>query len=486
MAEATQRALIYCRQSLTADEDDSLSLHFQERESRQLAARKGWAILEPPILDPDMRGWDPLRPGIRTLLERVEAERADVVIVYAMSRFARDYILQETIWRQLQERGARLVSVHEPHAEDDLVRGILGVVSQADRRRMGAFLSSSFRERARRGLPHGKTPFGFVKDGDGRLVPDPDTAPWALRAVEYLEAGWSLWRVARAFDAEQVAGRTWEPNVIRNMVRAPAIAGGVRCADVVTWDAHEAIIDRDRWERLQVMLDTRVQTRQKSEPSWLEGLILCGCGAPMYLVTDRHNYDPPKRQFRCAASPTRPAFQRRTYPACTFTPRSIMHHAAEAGTIAALAHDLTHLLDAETAYRHARERFAAVDGDGHRERQRLTRAREKAADERERLLVLYRRGSLDVERWEREDTALADRLAGLDADLAALPVPPDRAAFAATRLQLDGLAGMVAQIAAIDPASLRPILTTTGATVQRTRAGVRIVWPEPFAAMMAD
>lgn len=482
-----QRAIIYCRQSLTADETDSISLAFQERESRLLAQRNGWAILEPPILDPDVKGWDPARPGIKALLTRLERDRADVVIVYAMSRFARDYIIQETVWRQLRERGARLVSVHEPHAEDDLVRGILGVVSQAERRRMGAFLSSSFRERARRGLPHGKTPFGFRKTDDGHLEPDPDTAPWARDAIERIEAGESLWGVAVAFNGEGVAGRKWEPNVIRNMVRAPAIAGGVKCGDIVTWGAHEPIIDRDRWDRLQTLLDTRVQVRRKSEPSWLEGLIFCGCGSPMYLITDRNNYRIPKRQFRCAAGPHMQDFQRkRGRPACTFRPRSIMHDLAESAVIDALATDLSRLGDPEAAYQAAAARYAASDRTTGTERTRLTRDHQKAEDERERLLVLYRRGSLDVERWEREDAALAARIATLSEALAALPTPPDRAAFGVARDALESIAATVQQVGHIRPEALRQVFVDTGATIQRTAAGVRIVWPADLAAMVGD
>lgn len=484
---ANERALIYGRQSLTRDEDDSLSLDFQEREARLFAQRQGWTVIEPPILDPDVKGWDPLRPGIQDLLRRVESDRAEVVVVYAMSRFARDYILQETIWRQLRERGARLVSVHEPHAEDDLVRGILGVVSQAERRRMGAFLSSSFRERARRGLPHGKTPFGFRKRDDGSLEPDPEWAPWIVQIVEKLEDGWSQWKVAIWLNEIGLAGRKWEPNVIRNTVRSPAIAGGIKCADVLTWDAHDAIIDRDRWERLGKILDSRQRVRRKQERSWLEGIIICGCGAPMHMITDRINYDPPKRQFRCSAGPSIQEFQRKRDRAiCRFTPRSIMHDAAVSGAVAGLIDDLDRMLDWETTLRLAQRRFESQDGSSVKERKRLDRAIERANDERERLLVLYRRGTLDVDRWESADQELTRQIDDLKHEREALPEPPDPIQLRASHDNLVKMRDAVAEVAPVAPDKIRQILMAAEARVQRTVSGVRIAWPDDLALFFPE
>jgi DNA invertase Pin-like site-specific DNA recombinase len=482
-----QRAIIYCRQSLTREEDGetSLSLDFQERESRLFVAKQGWTVIEPPILDPDVKGWDPLRPGIADLLARLERDRIDVVVVYAMSRFARDYILQETIWRQIRERGARLISVHEPHAEDDLVRGILGVVSQAERRRMGAFLSSSFRERARRGLPHGKTPFGFVKNDEGRLVVHEDHRHIVLEMVRRLEDGWSLWRTARWLNETHAGGRTWEPNVVRNTVRTPAIAGAIKCADVLQWDTHEPIIDRERWERLRAMLDSRRTTRTKSAHSWLEGIIRCGCGAPMHLIMDRSSYRTPTPRFRCSADPTLQQFQRpRAYPPCAFRPRSVTASIAEQKTIAALIEDLDRLADWRAVQRRLEASYRS-SGDGiERERRRLKRELQRLTDERERLLVLYRRGSLDVDRWEAEDAQSNAAIETASAELDALPLPPDPSTTEARALRLETIRDAITRVVEDDVTRVRRILQELDVTVHRDTNTIEIDWPPEVRAFI--
>jgi len=490
--EMAKRALIYCRQSLTkadedGDKDDSLSLDFQERESRLYALRNGWTVIDPPILDPDVKGWDPLRPGIVELLKRIDAERADTVIVYAMSRFARDYVLQETIWRKLVERGANLVSVHEPHVEDDLVRGILGVVSQAERKRMGAFLSSAFRERARRGLPHGKTPFGFAKDADGRLVVRDDARDTVLAIVERLESGWSLWRVAKWLNEDHVDGRSWEPNVVRNTVKTPAIAGGIRTADVMTWDTHEPIIARERWDRLIVLLESRRPIRTKGSSSWLEGRMVCGCGAPMHLITDKFNSTPPAGQFRCSANPHLEPFQRpRRFPPCSFSPRSIMQHAAERSALDAFSEAFGAIPAWEDVYRQRSAHYLRDEPTSIQDRARLTKQRDKLQDERERLLVLYRRGTLDVERWEREDTDLDQKITDVTTWLDALPAPPTEEAIQKSAALLGSMREIWIDLVRDHPEDARLLLMETDARVQRTATGTRIMWPEDLAVFFPE
>ena len=64
------RYLLYIRQSVTADKDESLSLAFQERSLSDLVRKDGGVVIEPPIVDADEKGWDPHRPGITSLIER--------------------------------------------------------------------------------------------------------------------------------------------------------------------------------------------------------------------------------------------------------------------------------------------------------------------------------------------------------------------------------------------------------------------------------
>lgn len=253
------RYLVYIRQSHTPDATDSLSLYFQERALRDFVHRKDALVLETPIIDPGEKGWNPRRPGIEELIRCVHQQKPDAVAICAVSRFARDNWLQEGIWRRLKQLRPKLrfESATEPHAEDDLVRGILGVVSQAERKRMGKFLSSSFAERA------------LLRDGG------------------------------------------------RHQMRRDNRVGHPR-----------PIVDKARWERVRAMLESRRPIRTKQASSWLDGLLDCGCGAPMHWSTTAARIQPrssgaqhPRRSKRFSGyAPSRSA-RIRPVPSCSAEPR---------------------------------------------------------------------------------------------------------------------------------------------------------------------
>jgi len=483
------RFILYTRQSLTRGEaDDSLSLAFQERSLRELVAKQGGIVLEPVIVDADEKGWDPHRPGIAKLVERTERERPDGVAVYAVSRFARDNWLAEGIWRRLIDirPDLQFLSATEPHAHDDMVRGILGVISQAERKRIGTFLRSSFAERAHNGKPHGKTPFCFTKDENGRLVPHEEYADWARQVIDHFEEGWSLWKIAVWLNEHGVAGRRWEPNTVRNIIKSPALAGGVKCGQVLEWDCHPPIISREQHERVVRLLAERRYTRTKNVHSWLERSIFCTCGAPMDLNRVNH----PRgayANFRCAASPSLQTFQRRqSWPVCESHPRTMTKAKAERLTIEALTASLSGVQDWREVERRAQREYRANESSGAAKRRTLEKERTRLADERERLLVLYRRATLDVDRWERDDKDIADKLAAIDAELARNPAPPPASVLQDRAEKLMIISDRIRLLAVGDQEQIGAIMREIGVMVQIHPGGVRLRWPEELAMFFVN
>lgn len=486
----TERVLVYCRQSLGRageTKDDSLALDSQERECRLHAGRNGWTVLEPPIRDHDLKGDDPTRPGIAEVVRRIDAERATVVLVYNLARFSRDAHWQEATYRRLVAAGVRLVSVQERHAEDDLIRGIFGAIAQNEKKRIGAYTSAAFRERVRRGKHHGVAPFGFRKV-DGRLVVVPDEADWIRLMITKIEAGWSTRRVTLWLN-EMRAGdppRKWFPITVKDILANPALAGGVRCGDVLTWDAHEPIIDRDTFDRLQRTLASRRVIRTKSAASWLEGVIYCACGSPTHLILQRRPTGPVPT-FRCTSAIMRQSVWQLDRPPCTAQRKSVRAAIAEREVIAAVIRDLDGMSEWADVYRAASTAFAAATKGHAADRRRCTRAVQVLEEERERLLVLYRRGSLDVARWEREDTDVALRLTEARAALDALPQPPDPDAYRAAHQDLLTMREAIPELVDDDdPSELRSILAAVDATVRVDAERVTVVWPERFAAFLGQ
>jgi len=318
-------AIGYTRQSLGRageDEDTSLSLDAQENAIRSYCSREGWTLKE-VIRDHDLKGYDPTRPGIQKMLATVGSDI--VVIVFMLSRLARDNVMQETIYRQIRTRGGRLVSVTEPHAEDDLVRGILGVINEAERIKMGRMLKIAFEERFRRGLPHGQPPYGYRKV-NGSFEPDPETAPTVRMVFEQAADGASATAIARALNEGKVPTSRntgmWDTTQIYRMLRNPTYVGALRYRDETYWPDegtswHEPIITQETWDRTQREMAARKkhQPRSKIAASPFDGLIFHECGAHAYQRpngqgSSEHRYI----QYVCSSlsHPYHCAFERRS------------------------------------------------------------------------------------------------------------------------------------------------------------------------------
>ncbi len=489
MSERAKSYLLYVRQSLTRDvPDESLSLVAQERSLRDLVARSKGVVLEPVIIDADQKGWDPHRPGIAELIRRTETERPDFIGVYALSRFARDYWLAEGLWRKLTSLQPKLeiVSMTEPNAQDDLVRGILGVVSEAERKRMGHFLKMAWAERARQGKPHGPVTFGYTKDDDGRLVIDETARPWVEAIYRHAENGWSLRRIALWLRDTAPPVRKWEPNTVKNLLTTPIMAGGVRTAETLVWDAHEPIIPRDRWEAVQQLLTARQVIRTKHADSWLEGILFCGCGARMALIlarTPRRGYPDGIAQFRCLHAPSHGYFRGSDPPRCDNDQRFIVQAKAERLAVATLTADLARVLDWEAVVVNVEAQQRAGQKDLLKERTRLERQRATISERRDRTLTLYQLNKLDVARWEAEDARLAGELAAFDAAVAALPSPPDPAIIRQRVATLAGVRDDLPALIAADPLAARRFMQRIGAHFVVRRAGVTIDWPAGYAIL---
>src|SRR4051794_8168807 len=108
------------------------------------------------------------RPGLATLLDRVESNGVKVVIVERADRLARDLMVNEVIVNQLTQAGARVLTADGADlttADGDptqtLIRQVLAAVAQFDKSVTVLKLRAAReRKRRREGRCEGRKPFG--------------------------------------------------------------------------------------------------------------------------------------------------------------------------------------------------------------------------------------------------------------------------------------------------------------------------------------
>lgn len=466
-----RRYVSYSRQSLSRDPVDSLSIEFQQAACREFIARHG-GVLVGEFSDPDTKGWKRHRPGFDAMLDQIRTGNADTVVLYKLSRFARNLVMQEEVVSLIAESGGELVSVTEPHINTSpMVRQILGAVNEQYRRDQGDWLRATFAARARRGHHHGYAPYGYRIE-DTCLVLDDATAAQARQLWEWALQGHGTPEVTyRANERGWTTrnGKHWHQMTILRLLRNPTYAGHVQHrGEIVARDAHPALVTDAEFAAVQATIDRRSYHRRKSAPSWAEGFVYHACGRRMYLAgwTDG-TYS--GTRFRCKGMYPD---ARHRHERCPVRPSSVMAHKVEAAIIDQVGAIGDRLAPPADVLRALQDAQGSTAKQRDRQRAGLVKRRDDLERQRQRLLDLVLAEKIDADLYRERDDGLKAEIDTVIADLDAVPAPVRPADVTATHAHLLTLAEDARIYAAHDPTSLVAILGALDARLVVGRDGM--------------
>jgi DNA invertase Pin-like site-specific DNA recombinase len=337
MASNSLRAVTYLRKSTDRQE---ASIPDQRDAVAKLAKQRGYTVVR-EYKDEGISGDDTeRRTGFLQMLD--DAKRLGdyhAILCWDQDRFGRFDPLEAGYWvKPLRDRGIYLETIAQGKIDwDDFAGRIIYAVQQEGKHAYLKDLSRNVTRgilaKVRRGeWVGGRVPYGYRRNEDKRLEPgDPvevETVRWLFR--EYLRRDVSLCTLARELNARGVpapmrkasgrwrGGGLWAVQGIRNILKRPAYVGdfvwnrrhmgayhGVKNGEITAstkqrhqvtendpadWevipDHHEALIDRDTFDRVQKKLVTRRDHSSSPAvggPFLFTGLAKCGdCGWPMY------------------------------------------------------------------------------------------------------------------------------------------------------------------------------------------------------------
>ena len=314
--EAEVTAVIYLRvssdgQMNKAHDPEGYSIPGQ-REACQHRAGLLAANVRAEYVEYGVSGRNVRRPALQRMLAELELLRPDFVIVYDISRLARNRLDDANLLLRIEQSGARLVSVLEnidATPAGRLTHGVLAAVNE--------FRSAGDAEKVKMGLTRkhadggtiSKAPIGYVNTRariEGREVRtveiDTERAPLVRMAFDTYATG--DYSISALRDLLDEAG-------LRTRLTAKCSPGALSRSQVhrmlhddyyigvVTWDGaknpngrHEALIDRDTFEKVQQILKSAMLSgnRTRKHKHYLRGSIFCGfCGRRMVYHHIRGN-----------------------------------------------------------------------------------------------------------------------------------------------------------------------------------------------------
>lgn len=284
---------LYRRVSTDRQADEGYSLDVQ-REKLQAYAKTLENVVEiREYTDDGYSGGSLERPGMRQLIEDVNAGLITHVIVVKLDRLSRS---QKDTLHLIEDifipNNVAFISILESFNTDTAfgraMVGILSVFAQLERENIFERTRGGMQKRVEAGYwpGGGRTPYGYDYDPQrGILVPNEDAEKVRYIYDRYL-AGVGMQTIADEL------GLKYE-RVVYNIITRKSNAGFIVYNGVEYKGRHEAIISLDTYERAINLLAVRSANRLFSKTDHLlTGMIYCGrCGAKMrYMKWGKAGY----------------------------------------------------------------------------------------------------------------------------------------------------------------------------------------------------
>ena len=331
-------AAIYCRLS-KEDEDKQLeseSIQNQKSLLVKYAVEKGWDIYS-IFCDEDYSGVDRERPAFQQLIADAQQGKFNIILVKTQSRFTRDMELVEKYIHGLFPLwGIRFVAVVD-NVDTDIkgnkkARQINGLINEWYLEDLSENIRTVFDYKRRAGqYIGGFAPYGYQKDpqNKNKLIIDPEAAEVVRHIFALYLDGSGKQHIAYLLNEKGILNPTrykqmkglgytntaqvndyglWNRTTVGRILKEPMYVGdmvqgrrkkvsykskyvaSVPQADwIIVRDTHEAIIDREAFDRVARMLEGRTRSSGTGEVHALAGKVRCmDCGSTMVKVSSTY------------------------------------------------------------------------------------------------------------------------------------------------------------------------------------------------------
>jgi site-specific DNA recombinase len=302
-APPSGRAVVYLRVSSAGQvrrdyDPEGISIPAQREACHRKAQQLSLTIVD-EYVEPGRSALEmSKRAAFQQMLARIrEAGDLDHVIVYKLSRMARNRVDDAIVMADLRRHGVTLISATE--SVDDspvgqLMHGILATFNEYQSRESGADIAYKMGQKARNGGTLGRAPLGYLNhidrtnDHDIRtVIVDPERAPLVRLGFELFAT--ATYTLSELSDALYHHGLRTRPNArhpaqpvstnkLSQMLRDRYYLGYITYHGQEYPGRHQPIVDPRLFNRVQGALKSRASTgeRRRVHHHYLKGTVFCG------------------------------------------------------------------------------------------------------------------------------------------------------------------------------------------------------------------
>ena len=290
------RCAVYTRKSSEEGlEQEFNSLHAQREACEAYVASQkaeGWLLVPDRYDDGGFSGGTLERPALQRLLRDIEGGRVDIVVVYKIDRLSRSLMDFSRLVEVFDRHGVTFVSITQAFntttSMGRLTLNILLSFAQFEREVIGERIRDKFAASRRKGMwMGGHPPLGY--DVRERRLAVNEAEADTVRSIfrRFLTVG-SATILARTLAAEGTTtkrGRAIDKGDLYKILNNRVYVGEAVHKGVAYPGEHDAIIERDLWDKVHAILAENARTRsahtRAQTPALLKGLVFGPTGCAM-------------------------------------------------------------------------------------------------------------------------------------------------------------------------------------------------------------
>ncbi|MGO9450813.1 MAG: recombinase family protein [Candidatus Binataceae bacterium] len=303
-----RRCAIYTRKSSEEGlEQDFNSLHAQREACEAFIksqAGEGWRLIKTAYNDGGLSGGTMERPALQQLLSDIRQGLVDVVVVYKVDRLTRSLADFAKMVEVFDEHGVSFVAVTQQFntttSMGRLTLNVLLSFAQFEREVTGERIRDKIAASKKKGMWMGGTvPIGYDVRERRLVVNQAEASTVKEIYAHYLELGSirllkqdldrrgivSKVRVSKA--GIQSGGKPFSRGALHELLSNPIYVGEVSHRKDRHLGLHEAIVDRELWDRVQRLLRGQAAHPRRwptaTVPSPLTGKLFDEAGEPLYV-----------------------------------------------------------------------------------------------------------------------------------------------------------------------------------------------------------
>ncbi|MDO9714248.1 recombinase family protein, partial [Paracraurococcus lichenis] len=282
------RCAIYTRKST----EEGLEKEFNSLDAQRDACEafiasqraEGWVLVPDHYDDGGVSGGTLERPALQRLLRDIEAGRVDVVVVYKIDRLSRSLMHFAKLVEVFDTHSVTFISITQSFntttSMGRLTLNILLSFAQFEREVIRERVQDKIAASKARGMwMGGSVPLGY-EVRDRKLVVNEAEAARTRRVFELFAETGSGVEAVRRLRAEGVltkTGRPFDKGALYRVLNNRSYLGEVAHKGQVFPGEHRAIVPRELWDRVHVILQESPRIRgnqnRRQTPALLRGLI---------------------------------------------------------------------------------------------------------------------------------------------------------------------------------------------------------------------